>query len=385
MKEFDVIIIGAGASGCICAIEAAKKNKNILIIDKQTIAGKKLMITGNGRCNITNLKTLPSSLYFNQNIDEYLKIFSSAQTISYFKSLGLVCYADNEGRVYPISNSAKSVIDIINNTLLNYENISFSLNNTCEDINFKNNLYIVKTNLGEFQSKQLVIATGGNTLTEMLNKFNIKSKPFTESLVALKTTSTKNLEGLRLSPVEIKVKGSDIVDKGEILFKDSGISGIVAFNISSYFSRKNNFNGELILDLLPNLSEEELINLLKDRQKLNLQINKMFDGIFLPAVAYMVLNKCKIDESRTTKQLSIDEIVKLVKTIKNYVLTVKSYYNNNQVYSGGVLLSELKHSLESKTQKGLYFCGEICDVDGICGGYNLQWAWTSGYIVGVSL
>ncbi len=385
MKEYNVIIIGSGASGCICAIEAAKKGKNILLIDKQSTAGKKLMVTGNGRCNITNTTIFPSINFYNQNIDKYFSVFSSNDAISYFKNMGLICYADDEGRVYPISNSAKSAVDIINNTLSKYSNITLSLNNTFENVEYRNKCYYVKTSSGEFSSKQLVIATGGNTAQQITSKFNITTKPFTESLVALKTNTTKNLEGIRLSPVNIRIKTSPVYDKGEILFKDSGISGIVAFNISSYFSRKNDFNGELIIDLLPNYSEEELIALIKDRKKLNLSINKMFDGIFVPAVAYEILNKCKIDENRNTTQLKTEEIKQLVKMIKSFTFKVKSHYNNNQIFSGGVLLTELTENLESKKQKDLFFCGEVCDVDGICGGYNLQWAWTSGYIVGVSL
>ncbi len=387
MKNFDVIIIGAGASGCMCALKTALKGKEILLIDRAKIAGKKLMATGNGRCNMTNLNLFPSSDFYNQNIDNFLNRHSHEDTLNFFNEMGLVCFADEEKRVYPISNSAKSVIDVLNNQLAKFKNISISLETEFEDIEFKNGIYEVITNVGAFSCRKLVIATGGNTAQKVLDKFKIKSKPFVPSLVALKTQSTKIVENIRISPAKVTLflKDKKISEIGEILFKDNGISGIVAFNISSYFARNNNYNGKIEIDLLPNHTEEQIFDLLKLRKKLNLDINKMFDGIFLPNIGYLILNNCKLNENRKTAQLTDSEIILLAHTIKHLSFEVKSHYPNHQVYSGGVLIDSLTENLESIVRKGLYFCGEVCDVDGKCGGYNLQWAWTSGYIVGESI
>ncbi len=386
MEKFDIIILGGGASGLMCAISAAPSGKKILIIDKASSLGKKLMVTGNGRCNLSFDKDLNENDY-NQNLDKYFKILSSKQTIALFNNWCLVCYTDEEGRVYPYSNNAKSVIDVLNNKIENYKNISKLLNTTFEDVEYKNG-YIIKTSNGSFFTEKLVVALGGKSGENILNQFNIKTKPFVESLVALKTQTTKYLEGIRISPVKLTIKDNtkiEFCEIGEVLFKDSGISGILAFNASSYFARKGIFDGEINIDIMPNLNKEKIKELLIKRKSLNLPINKMFDGIFMPQIAYFILNLCKIDENRTTIQLKNDEIELIVNTIKNIKFKIKSHYNNNQVYSGGVLLPELTDSLESKKQKNLFFCGEICDVDGKCGGYNLQWAWTSGYIAGVNL
>ncbi len=387
MKNFDIIIIGAGASGCLAALKASCKNKRILLIDKLKTAGKKLMVTGNGRCNLTNLNIFPTQDYFNQNIDNFIKRYPPISTLNFFKNMGLICYSDEQSRVYPISNSAKSVIDVLNNQLFKNNNITLSLENEFEDVEYINGKYEVKTTLGNFSCEKLVIASGGNTAEIIFQKFNLKTKPFIPSLVSLKTQSTRLVENIRISPAKIKLKqnGQYYEETGEILFKDSGISGIVAFNISSYFARKGSFDGHIFVDLLPTYSHKQLIEILSERRNLDISISKMFDGLFLPSVGYLILNDCKIKENRTTAQLEDNEIEKLANSIKNLPFTVKSCYSNNQVFSGGIPLNNLTENLESKQQKNLYFCGEVCDVDGKCGGYNLQWAWTSGSIVGDAL
>ena len=387
MKEFDAIIIGGGASGCFCAITALEKHKNILLVDKGPYPAKKLLVTGNGRCNLTNKQVFPSKDFYNQNIDAYLNQCPPLKTLKIFQKLGLVCYEDKEGRVYPISNSAKSVVDVINNYFAKNKNITILSNCNVEKVEFLNGKYIVNCNGENFVAAKIVVATGSQSGIKFAEQFNIKSKPFTPSLVALKTENTKYLEGTRLSPVKISaiINDMQVKDEGEILFKDCGISGIVAFNISSYFARQGNFEGEIFLDLSPTYSQKDLFSLLCERKKLELPINKMFDGLFLPQIGYLILNKCKIDEKRLTNRLKSEEIEKISKIIKNLPLKVKSHYDNNQVFSGGICLSELSEKLECKNQKGLYFCGEVCDVDGLCGGYNLQWAWTSGFIVGENI
>lgn len=171
-----------------------------------------------------------------------------------------------------------------------------------------------------------------------------------------------------------------------MLFKDNGISGIVTFNISTLFARQANFQGHIKIDLMPQLSYGGLCEFLKDRRQSPLPVKNFFDGLFVPQVGYYILNKVKIsNEEKPCIELTHEEIEKMAFEIKNMTLNVKGHYDNNQVYSGGVLLEDLTDNLESKSVNNLYFCGEVCDVDGICGGYNLQWAWTSGRIVGESL
>lgn len=384
MENFDVIVIGAGASGCISSIFAKEKYENVLIIDKQNKLAKKILVTGNGRCNLSNINV--NSKCYNQNIDKYLNEFNVKDTLAFFNKIGLEYYSDDEGRIYPISNSAKSVVDVLTNKIEQL-GIKYNLNTEVKNISKTKNKYIIETTDKVFSTNKVIVATGGNSLTNIILNLGIKIKNFTPSLVSLKINSSKNLANVRLSNVSAKLIADNqntYQENGEILFRENGISGICIFNLSAYLSRYQNFNGELVIDLLPFKSENEIIDLLSERRQLNIPINKFFDGMFVKQIGYEILNRAKINEERLSNKLSDNEIKELSTIIKNLNFKIKGSLDNNQVYSGGISLSDLTLNLESK-HKGLFFCGEICDVDGLCGGYNLQWAWTSGAIVGKNI
>lgn len=388
MKHYDIIILGAGASGCMCAITAGKRGKNVLVIDKLAKAGKKLLATGNGRCNLTNEKIFPSETFYNQNIDCYLKRFNNNNCMDFFMESGLLLHADEQGRFYPFTNSAKSVVDVLNNEMAKYQNITLSHENEALEVEKNNDTFIVKTAKDNYSCQKLVVATGGKTAKNIFEEFKLPFIPYTESLVALKTQNTRNLENVKVSGVSIEAKCQNKIFKqtGEILFKDSGVSGIAVFNVSTLFARLNDYCGEIKIDLMPIFNEKALTNHLKDRRKINVKIKNFFDGMLVKEIGYYILNQVKIDnEDRSCVFLTDKEIESMAYYIKNMVLKVKGRYDNNQVYSGGIELNGLNENLESKKIKNLFFCGEVCDVDGICGGYNLQWAWTSGHIVGESL
>lgn len=383
MEKFDVIIVGAGASGTMCAL-SVKNNKKIALVDSATFPAKKLLVTGNGRCNITN--TNISSLRYNQDVSGYMAKFSSADTLSFFENIGLLFNYEEEGRVYPYSNSARSVTDVIYNTLKS-KNIYPFTEQTVESIKQINNSFCVKTQDYELYADKLVIATGGNTAQNVCKNFDIKTKPFVPSLCALKTNPTKRLSGIRLSNVSVSAScnGQTKTQKGEVLFKDSGLSGIVVFNLSTLFARNNNFSGKITIDIMPEITKESLFFLIKQRLSINCAVKDLFVGVFHNEIAKEIIWRSKINPEKNTNMLFDEEIKLLCDIIKNFDFDVKGYYENNQVYSGGVLLEELTQNLEAKNQPNLYFCGEVCDVDGECGGYNLQWAWTSGHIVGENL
>lgn len=369
---YDIIIIGGGASGTMCAMTASARQLKTLILDKNPTPAKKLMVTGNGKCNLTNINM--SSKYYNVNIDKYLSRFSEKDAIEFFAKLGLVTYVDDVGRVYPYSNSARSVIDIIVNQLDN-NNVEYIGNESVVKISKLSNFWHVVTKNTEFLTKNIVLSCGG-TLFEC----NEKVLPFYPSLCALKVDeSTKKLSGIRLSDVVVTAKCGDksMSDKGEVLFKDDGLSGIVIFNLSCLFARSKSFSGDVKIDLMPDYSLQKVKEIILSR------ITKFgqdcFKGLFVDEIAKCICKKAGVD--KLTK-FCVD---KLAYVIKNLTFNVVGYYDNNQVFSGGISLTSLDNNLQSKTQKGLYVVGEICDVDGECGGYNLQWAWTSGYIVGSSV
>lgn len=380
MKDYDAIIIGCGASGTMCALST--KNKNVAIIDCNFLPSKKILVTGNGRCNLTNLN-LDSSFY-NTNIDAYLNQFNVKQTLAFFEKLGLEWYADEENRVYPITNSAKSVVDVLNKDLKN--KVEMFLDETVLNIKKENEKFVVSTNKNIFSCKKLVISTGGNT--ELFKNLNILSSSFTPSLVALKCSNNlKNLNGVRISNALVTAicENNKKSEMGEVLFKEDGLSGIVIFNLSSIFSRAKNFNGKIVIDMFPSLSLSTLKQKLENRKMLNVPLNKFFVGFLQNSVADEVLKQSKLNGNIDSKELTENEINVLATTLKNLTFNIVGAYSNNQIFSGGVDLSELTLGLESKKVKNLYFTGEVCNVDGVCGGYNLQWAWTSGHIVGKQL
>lgn len=376
MLEFDTIILGGGASGCMCAL--ISKNKNIAIIDKESKIAKKLLVTGNGRCNITNLNM--DSKFYNKDISMYLKRFNNEKSLDFFKKLGLLTYADEQGRVYPISNTAKSVVNVFENAFKKL-NTKFFLENEIKKVEQINDKFVITTDKNQFLCNKLVVATGKNEFIDMLN---IKYNQFYPSLCSLKTNNTHNLNNVRIRNVQITAYCNNKTkrDCGEILFKESGISGISIFNVSTLFAREKNYNGKISIDLMPNIDKENLIKYLMKRREIDVEISYFFDGMLAREIAYEILNRAQINENKSSLQLTTFEIKKFANYIKNLEFVVKGFYENNQVSSGGIDLQDLDYNLQHKKTKNLYFCGEICDVDGECGGYNLQWAWTSGFIVG---
>lgn len=379
MEKFDALILGGGASGIISAIKLAMRNKRVAIIEKGFVVGKKLLVTGNGRCNLTNM--MMNSEFYNEDINLYLKKFDEKDTLMFFKDLGLLSVVDEEKRVYPFSNSAKSVLEVLTNKLNELKVKKFEDEEVLEIS--KEKCFGVKTNKAKYVAEKIVVATGGKTNLAIFENMGIKVKNFAPSLVALKTESTKRLNGVKVSNVLVTATCGKISkqEKGEVLFKESGLSGIVVFNLSSIFARRDNYVGEIALDLMPNFTEEEVLYLLKTRKNL---AGNILEGIFARELYMELFDRLKLDNKPASK-MTDKELAMLSKIIKHLKFKVCGYYDNSQVSSGGVLLDELTEKLESKKVKGLYFTGEVIDVDGVCGGYNLQWAWTSGAIVGDSL
>jgi len=379
MEKFDALILGGGASGIISAIKLAERNKKVAIIEKGFVVGKKLLVTGNGKCNLTNMNF--SSHFYNQDISKFAKRFDEKETLRFFKDLGLLSTIDEERRVYPFSNSAKSVLEVLTNRLKELKVQLFEGEEILKVL--KEKTFKVQTSKNEYAAENVIVATGGKTDLKLFREFGIKAKNFSPSLVALKTESTKRLNGVKVSNVLVTATCGNKMNRemGEVLFKENGLSGIVIFNLSTLFARSENYNGEIELDLMPNFKEDEVLELLKTRKHLS---GNILEGIFVRELYLELFDRLGIDNKPATK-MNTKELSSLAKIIKHLEFKVSGYYDNSQVSSGGVLLSELTDNLEAKNVKGLYFTGEVLDVDGICGGYNLQWAWTSGMVVGESL
>lgn len=384
----NVVIIGGGASALFCAC-FIKDDINVTIIEQNLKLGKKILATGNGRCNLSNLnidKNLSFGLndLYNQgdNLKKYFKQFSVKDTLNFFDKIGLKTYSDEEGRIYPISNMAQSVLDSLTNYLKYNKKIKY-INEKVINIK-KENKFVIQTENLEICFDSVIVATGNSTDLNLYKKLDIKTKNFVPSLCSLKTQKIKSLSGIRCDNVKVFCKELNFEEEGEILFKDEGISGIVIFNLSTKMARLNNFKHEIYIDFFPSISYENILSELNKR-KLQLSNYKIYDfltGIFHKNISIYILDTLKIDKDKTVQCLTLSQIQNIAKFIKQFKLITNGYYMNNQVYSGGICLDDLDEKLQCKNIKNLFFIGEAVDVDGICGGYNLQWAWTSGYIVG---
>ena len=380
VKFYNTIVLGCGASGCMCALNI--QNQKVAMLEISSKPFKKILATGNGRCNITNAHLHKYS--YNQDLSKFFDRFDQTKTLQFFEELGLECYMDDEGRYYPISNMAKSVQDVVLRKLESRVDIYSA--QQIVSIKKADGVFFVSTKDNEFKCVNLVVATGSKN-EDLLNMLEVKYKPFVPSLVALKCDDVKDLNGVRLANAKVSVKIGDISysEVGEVLYKDAGLSGIVIFNISSLFARSGKFSGKIYIDLLPNMSAEKLKEKIINRKKLNVGLDKIFVGMFANALANEIFRQAKVNTNINSTKISDKIVDALVGAIKNLEYNVCGCYDNNQVYSGGVELKDLDDNLMYKKIPNLYFVGEVCDVDGMCGGYNLQWAWTSGKIVGDSL
>jgi hypothetical protein len=244
------------------------------------------------------------------------------------------------------------------------------------------------------QADKLVFAFGSNDNSNLFKQFGLDLVPYKRSLVSLKTSKNKGLDGVRVSDVEVSLEFVDKRDKiqrfkevGEVLFKTDGISGIVVFDLSARLARAGVEKGRIHIDFLPNISEEKLFNKLIERQNFlkAYLVEDFLTGFFHKEINKNLIERAKLVGGKKVADLTQKELELLVKIIKNYEIEVAGISENNQVWSGGVDLNCLNGNLESKKTPNLYCIGELVDVDGVCGGYNLQWAWTSGQVVGIDL
>lgn len=371
-NKLNVAIIGGGASGIFCAILLKEKLKNIdvCIYEGQNKIGKKILQTGNGKCNLSNTN-LSYKNYNTRDVEDIIKDFDYNKLIKILNNWGLMTRIDEEGRIYPYSEKATTVVDVF---LKKCYELGIIIKNDCyiENIDYQNGFNILSSNNQKYKSDYVIICTGGcssinykyntNKLIQSLGH-NITS--LNPSLCALQTKeNTKPLSGLKVKCIaKIIVDGKVLYKtKGEVLFKDNGLSGIAIFILSQYFQK--NKENIISLDLYENKSEEQL------NQEL-INENKLEDNL----IGYF------------PKMINLDLIKKMEnnnigKIIKNYNFNIIDTYgfNNSQVTKGGVLLNEInKTNCQSLKNNKLYIAGEALDVDGSCGGYNLHFAFACGY------
>lgn len=387
MKQiYDAIIIGAGASGCACAITAAKRKKEVLLLEKNPNIAKKILSTGNGRCNFTNQKMDAACFHGNSaRIQGVLNDFSTEDALLFFHEIG-ISSTQREGYYYPMSNQAKSVVNAFEDALIN-PHITLVHSFICKTVNYENNQFCISDGTQEFYGKSLVFATG--LLNSNLKGIEESAFPLIKGLghhiskigpalcgYYCSGFDFKQVAGVRTrSEISVLINGvkhqSEI---GELQWNDYGISGIPVFQLSGLATRALMERKQVTfsVNLLPDFDEKALLEELDYRIK---HFKHPLNGL-LPDKFWNVILK-DLGPAVSAETL-IDIICHLSFEVTNY-----RELKYAQTCVGGICDDELKeNTLESALIDGLFFIGELVNVDGICGGYNLHWAWASGHQVG---
>ena len=393
------LVIGAGASGMIAALTAAAIPGNrVRVLERQARVGRKLSATGNGRCNLTNLNAVAADYHSGTGEDFYaLNAFDVPTTLSYFEQLGLVCVSESDGRCYPHSDQATSVVDVLRFALANC-GAQLELGCEVQNITFKKGRFHVKTSTGDFAADRLILATGGPAGEKLgatadgarfVRMMGHSVTPLLPGLVQLVADEPllRSLKGVRAPAVlQLSKHGTLLAQSaGEVQFTENGVSGPAVFELSREASM--NLPCELTLDLLPQKEEAVLLELLKNRcvRQPELTTDDLLTGILHNRLGRVCTKKAGLSPAALLRTLSEDDLARTARIIKAYSLSILDTYGleNAQVTIGGANLSQFNpRTLESRIVPGLYACGEVLDVDGPCGGYNLQWAWSSGHLAG---
>ena len=370
-----VLIVGGGAGGLCAAIAAAEAGARVTILEKANRVGKKILKTGNGRCNLSNRNVAPDRYNRPDFVSGVLAETGCEELLAFFASLGLWTVTDAEGRVYPLSDTAASVLDV-----LRLHCAALGVTERCSEEAAaispgKKGGFAVTTREGKtLRADRLIVSAGGGTA--LLKPLGHRYVPFSPVLCPLKTDSEpiRGLSGLRVRCRASLLRGGSLVTalSGEILFRDFGVSGILSLDLSRFAA----VGDTLSLDLLPSLPEAELISRLEGQAALRGNDGELFTGIFHRRLGEAILRRAGRRDPGA-----------LARVIKDYRLTVlgSGDVQNAQVTRGGADVSGFDPlTLESRLVPGLYCVGEALDIDGACGGFNLHWAFASGLAAGRS-
>ena len=396
-----VIVVGGGPAGIMAAISSSKQNNEVILIERNNEIGKKLKLTGGGRCNITNNRNIED--FFDKVINNKKFLYSSFYTFSnydllnYFKDNNLEYKVEYDEKVYTKSDKADDVIDVLLNDLLK-NNVKIMYNTkVCDLIVEDNEAKGVITDSGKnIYCDKLIITTGGKSypntgsdgsMFEIIKKYGHDIKPFYPALIPLVTKEdfVKNLQGVSMKDVCIKgkVKKKKIEIDGDMIFTHFGVSGPSILKFSSYINKfLENSQVEVVIDFLPKISTDEISKIIRENPNKNILTN--LKGILPQNFAKEILNILNLTDKKPNELKKEDEL-KIIGYIKEMNLTIIDMLpiKAAMVTSGGVSVKEINSSnLESKIIKNLFFAGEVIDVDAETGGYNLQIAFSTGYLAG---
>ena len=405
-RFFDTVIIGGGAAGLSAAVMLKQKcpKLQIALTEQLERVGKKISVTGNGRCNITNRK-IEAENYYSGDLEKVMKIlgdFDYFKTIEFFSTVG-VEFAIENNKVYPRSFQASSVVDALRFGL-EKSGVDICTQTKVLDIKRKNNYFDILIDNKDFncnclKTKTVIVATGGlaggsklgsnGDGYSFLRKFGHKIVPQVPVIVQVKTENsiTKSLKGIKADAFVTVTKNGKLLgdDFGEVLFCDYGLSGPPIFQISRYCTKDTVIH----LDFFKDLNVNQLTVIISNRRKIfsDITTTEFFAGFLHKRLGQAVLKKCDIKLSDTCDKITDAECKKIAQTLKSFEFKVlgNTGFVNAQATSGGVNLKEFNNGLMSRLIPGIFAVGEVLDVDGDCGGYNLQWAWSSANTVANSV
>ena len=403
----DVIIIGGGASGLVAGIVAARRGCQVIILERLNRVGKKILVTGNGRCNMTN--TALDKIYYHSNskvdVESVINRFGYEETKTFFSELGIMPLIEGK-KVYPLSEQATSIVDVLRMEL---ERLGVPIipDTKVVQIKEKKGHWLLTAEDGRcFEARKVIVATGGMTNTsfgcdglgyELLkNVGHTLQKPFPILVHLISTTPyCKMMKGTKIKAnASIFVEDQQIrMEYGEVLFTEDGLSGPPIFQVSRVASQASleKKKAQVKLDLFPTHNEDELVSMLYERIAAHPErtIENLLLGVVNKRVIIPLLKAANINSiHRTIENLDYEEIMSLVATMKGFTFEIEGTrgYKFAQVTAGGISADEIDFkTMASLKANNLYITGEVMDVDGDCGGYNLQWAWATGYIAGESV
>lgn len=396
----DILVIGGGASGISAAIEAKQTfpGASVIIAERLDRTGKKILVTGSGRCNLTN-RNISESDYHGSVAGVMDIIRKTGNTEEFFRTLGMLTVADEEGRVYPYSRSAASVLSALRMKLRD-EGVSEVCGFLAVKIDKNRDGYTVTAEDGrKVNCKRIIAACGGyaspangtdGRALKMFRDMGIKTEKICPAVAPLRVSpdDVKGLKGVRVHGRVTAVSGNRELysETGEIQFTENSVSGICVFNLAYLFA---DYEGKLSVrtDFMPELGYNEVTGLLSEivSARPNCSLEELLNGLFVKNLAVYIMKRAlgrPLTDS--VSSLGKSDLKKIASVIKSHEFRITgcSSWQNAQVTSGGISGSEIDGRLRLIREKGIYIAGEMLDTDGRCGGYNLEWAWSSGMWAG---
>lgn len=406
MRRKRIGIIGGGASGMVAAITAVREGAEVTLLEKNDRIGKKILVTGNGKCNLSNLD-FSIEAYHSSNEKRVAHIFEEFNvndTIRFFQAIGLFIKEKN-GYLYPISEQAASVLDVLRYEL-HYNGVNVVTSSAVTDIKKKEkhgvqvfNVQCCDTHTYEFDS--IIIACGskaspkngsdgmGYTFAKQFGHTLIRPVP---ALVQLKCKEEflKSVAGVRCdAAMTLVIDGNEVItERGELQLTEYGVSGIPIFQLSRFaaYGIAEKKHVQLMIDFMPDISADDFVEMVTFRYVMHNDrtLEEFVTGILNKKLGMLFIKIAGFKPTVSVASIPLEQMIEIFVYMKELWLSVTdtNSFMNAQICAGGINMNEVTDTLESMLVPGLYFAGELLDVDGRCGGYNLQWAWSSGYVAG---